>query len=78
MTMMWPLPVEGKLLDVAARVAQLTGFVSDAARDGLPAHELERGLWQSLLQLGHDLQATYFARLNMDSSQFGALCDQRG
>jgi hypothetical protein len=27
----------------------------------LPAHELERGLWQSLLQLGHDLQATYFA-----------------
>ena len=61
MTMMWPLPVEGKLLDVAARVAQLTGFVSDAARDGLPAHELERGLWQSLLQLGHDLQATYFA-----------------
>ena len=61
MTMMWPLPVEGKLLDVAARVAQLTGFVSAAARDGLPAHELERGLWQSLLQLGHDLPATYFA-----------------
>ena len=40
MTMMWPLPVEGKLLDVAARVAQLTGFVTDAARDSLPAHEL--------------------------------------
>ena len=48
MTMMWPLPVEGKLLDVAACVAQLTGFVTDAARDGLPAHELERGLWRSL------------------------------
>ena len=61
MTMMWPLPVEGKLLDVAARVAQLTGFVTDAARDGLPAHELERGLWQYLLRLGHDLQAEYFA-----------------
>jgi hypothetical protein len=59
--MMWPLPVEGKLLDVAARVAQLTGFVSEAARDGLPAHELERGLWQYLLRLGHDLQAEYFA-----------------
>lgn len=42
--MILPLPVEGKLLDVAARVAQLTGFVSDAAQDGLPAHELERGL----------------------------------
>ena len=61
MTMMWPLPVEGKRLDVAARVAQLTGFVSDAARDGLPAHELERGLWHSLLRLGHELQAEYFA-----------------
>jgi len=61
MTMMSPLPVEGKLLDVAARVAQLTGFVSDAARDGLPAHELERGLWHYLLRLGHELQAEYFA-----------------
>jgi hypothetical protein len=59
--MMSPLTVEGKPLDVAARLAELTGFVSDAARDGLPAHELERGLWQSLLQLGHELQAVYFA-----------------
>jgi len=61
MTMMWPLAVEGKGLDVAARLAALTGFVQAAARDGLPAHELERGLWQCLLQLGHDLQAAYFA-----------------
>jgi hypothetical protein len=53
--------VEGKPLDVAARLAELTGFVTDAARDGLPAHELERGLWRSLLQLGHELQAAYFA-----------------
>ena len=50
MTMMWPLPVEGKLLDVAARVAQRTVFVTDAARDGLPAHEVERSLWRHLLQ----------------------------
>ena len=61
MTMMWPLPVEGKGLDVAARVAQRTGFVSDAARDGLPVHVLEQSLWPHLLQLGHDLQAAYFA-----------------
>ena len=61
MTMMWPLPVEGKRLEVAARVAQLTRLVTDAARDGLPAHELERGLWHSLLRLGHELQAEYFA-----------------
>ncbi len=54
MRMMSPLTVEGKPLDVAARLAELTGFVSDAARDGLPAHELERGVWQYLLRLGHD------------------------
>jgi hypothetical protein len=58
--MMSPLPVEGKPLDVAARWAELTGFVSAAARDGLPAHELKRGLWQYLLRRGHDLQAEYF------------------
>ena len=60
MIMMSPLTVEGKPLDVAARLAELTGFVSDAARDGLPAHELERGLWQYLLRLGHELQGQYF------------------
>ena len=61
MRMMSPLIVEGKPLDVAARLAELTGFVSDAARDGLPAHELERGLWPYLLRLGHELQGQYFA-----------------
>ena len=61
MRMMSPLTVEGQPLDVAARLAELTGFVSDATRDGLPAHELERGLWQSLLRLGHALQGQYFA-----------------
>jgi len=57
MLRMSPLPVEGKLLNVAARLAELTEFVNTAARDGLQAHELERGLWHSLLRLGHDLQA---------------------
>jgi hypothetical protein len=61
MTMMWPLPAQGKGLDVAAHLAELTGLVETAAREGLPAHELERGLWQHLLRLGHDLQAQYFA-----------------
>jgi hypothetical protein len=55
-----PLTVEGKPLDVAARWAELTGFVDAAARDGLPAHELERGLWQYLLLLGHELPGQYF------------------
>ncbi len=55
MTMMWPLNGEDKGLDVTARWAELTGFVIDAVRDGLSAHELERGLWRYLLQL-HELQ----------------------
>ena len=55
--MMSPLTVKGKELVLPARLAELTGFVYDAARDGLPAHELERGFWQHLLRLGHDLQA---------------------
>ena len=79
MTMMWPLPVEGKLLDVAARVAQLTGLVTDAARDGLPAHELERGLWHYLLRLGHELQAEYFALAgDGDCGETLTLADGRG
>ena len=61
MLRMTPLTVEGKPSDVAARLAELTGFVTDAARDGLPAHELERGVWQYLLRLGHELQGQYFA-----------------
>ena len=61
MMRMTPLTVEGKPLDVAACLAELTGWVSNAAREGLPAHELERGLWRHLLRLGHDLQAQYFA-----------------
>jgi|PlaIllAssembly_1097288.scaffolds.fasta_scaffold329866_2 hypothetical protein len=40
---MRPLAVEGKSLHVATRGAELTGFVAAAAREGLPAHELERG-----------------------------------
>jgi len=60
MMMMSPLPAQGKGLDLSARLAEVTGFVEAAARDGLPAHEMERGLWQYLLRLGHDLQAEYF------------------
>ena len=61
MRIMSPLTVEGKPLDVAVRLAELTGFVSDVARDGLPAHALERGLWPYLLRLGHEWQGQYFA-----------------
>jgi len=61
MTMMWPLTVEGKPLEVSARWAEPTGFAYDAARDGLPAHEMERGLWQYLPRRGHELPGQDFA-----------------
>jgi hypothetical protein len=50
--MMSPLTVEDQGLDVSAHWAELTGFVEAAAREGLPAHELERVLWQALLAAG--------------------------
>ena len=61
MTMMRPLTPESKGLDLSAQLAEVTGFVYDAAREGLPAPELEQGLWSRLLPLGHELQAAYFA-----------------
>jgi hypothetical protein len=61
MTIMWPVTTEGKRLDVASRLEDLTGFVCRAAHTGLPAHELERGVWSRLLQMGHELEAMYFA-----------------
>lgn len=56
MRRMTPLTGEGKPLDVSARLVELTGLVESAARDGLPAHELEHGLWQSLGPVGAKLQ----------------------
>ncbi|MCP5307437.1 MAG: hypothetical protein H6953_18650 [Chromatiaceae bacterium] len=38
---------------MSVRLAELTGFVAAAAGDGLPARELERGLWPRLLSLGY-------------------------
>ena len=73
---MTPLTGEGKPLDVSARLVELTGLVESAARDGLPAHELEHGLWQSLLRLGHELQAEYFA-LAGDGDRGGADAGRR-
>ena len=61
MQMMSPLPVEDKTLELSAQLAELTSLVSAAARDGLPAHELERSVWSRLLRLGHELEGLYFA-----------------
>jgi hypothetical protein len=78
MLMMSPLPVEDKTLDLSAKRAELTGFVYDAARDGLPAHELERGVGSRLLRLGHELEALYFALAgDGDSGETLTLTDGR-
>ncbi|HOW73802.1 MAG TPA: hypothetical protein PKY77_24635 [Phycisphaerae bacterium] len=39
--------------------AQIARFVRQAARDGRPIEEVERGLWQTLLKLGYTLLGAY-------------------
>jgi hypothetical protein len=42
-------------------VGDLLAFVGTAATQGLPVHDVERGLWQRLLQLGHTSLRHFFA-----------------
>jgi hypothetical protein len=46
------------LLDLAS---ELLAFVRSAATQGTPVHEVERGLWQRLLQLGHTALDQFFS-----------------
>ena len=60
MTMMWPLAVEGKGLDIAARLAALTGFVQAAAREvSISASAIDR----QIMMLEEDLGVPLFERL---------------
>jgi hypothetical protein len=40
---------------------QLLAFVRTAAAQGTPVHEVERGLWQRVLQLGRTTLGHFFA-----------------
>ena len=60
MMMMWPVPAEGKPFALPGEVEARAAFVRTAAQDGLPAPELEHGLWRHVLPLGAVLQAPYF------------------
>lgn len=40
---------------------EMARFVRQAARDGRPIDQVERGLWQTLLKLGHTMLASYVA-----------------
>lgn len=42
-------------------VADLDNYVHAAAQQGAPAHQVERELWQRVLQLGHQALGQFFA-----------------
>ena len=35
-------------------VTELDEYVNDASRHGMPIHEVEKGIWQRLLAMGHE------------------------
>src|SRR5512143_1345576 len=61
MSMMRPTPVEDKPFEWQRCLDELQAFVRSAAGAGTPVHEVERGLWRRLLQLGYQLQSQFFA-----------------
>jgi len=50
---------ERVILKRQVQLDEMVAFVQQAAEDGRPIDEVERGLWQSLLALGHTLLASY-------------------
>ncbi len=49
------LAQEQAILKGQTQFEQIASFVRQAGRDGLPIHEVERGLWERLLGLGHTM-----------------------
>ena len=56
-----PTLVEDKRFDPQGCLDELQTFVRSAAGAGTPVHEVERGLWRRLLQLGYQLQSQFFS-----------------
>jgi hypothetical protein len=46
--------------DLSAMGADLASFVQQAATDGTPAHEVERGIWQRVLAMGRQATGQFF------------------
>src|SRR5512144_778628 len=61
MPMMKPMPVEDKPFELQRCLGELQAFVRSAVETKIPVHEVERGLWRRLLQLGYHLQSQFFA-----------------
>src|SRR5512144_1614421 len=59
MRMMRPTLIEDKRFEPAGCLDELQTFVQSAAGAGTPVHEVERGLWRRLLQLGYQLQGQF-------------------
>jgi hypothetical protein len=52
---------EQAILKGQGQLEEIAAFVRQASRDGRPIDEVERGLWQSLLSLGHTMLTGYVA-----------------
>jgi hypothetical protein len=50
---------ERMILKGQVQLDEMVAFVRKAAKDGRPIDQVERGLWQSLLTLGHTLLVSY-------------------
>jgi hypothetical protein len=50
---------ERMVLKGQVQLEEMAGFVRQAAREGRPIDQVERGLWESLLALGHTLLEAY-------------------
>jgi hypothetical protein len=60
MTIMWQTSAEGKCAEAQRYFEDLQAFIHQAATGGQAVHEVERGLFQRLLQLGHQLLQSFF------------------
>ena len=67
--------VEGLLPQAQAHLAALTQALYQAARDGTPAHEVERTLFRQLLQLGQLLFGSFLAFIGPGDLGATALLD---
>lgn len=56
------------------RVAELTGFVQQSFQAGTAIHTIELGVWERLLQMGHDCVDQVFAMAGTGDMGERALC----
>ena len=49
---------DGKLEKLLGAATDLFDYVRRAAEEGEAIHEVEEGIWQRMLQLGHDASAS--------------------